>query len=123
MNGYFQLEVQSEGVFVKIYPPTEGGEAVNIKELMDYLEMRQLNHYDLKDLNTAVHNTEQGGRVLVARSLEMAVHEVMVAHVSLDKMQVICRFYPPASPYWLKFSPDSSYSIYAYRHNLYLLNR
>ena len=36
MNGYFQLEVQSEGVFVKIYPPTEGGEAVNIKELMDY---------------------------------------------------------------------------------------
>ena len=85
MNGYFQLEVQSEGVFVKIYPPTEGGEAVNIKELMDYLEMRQLNHYDLKDLNTAVHNTEQGGRVLVARSLEMAVHEVMVAHVSLDK--------------------------------------
>lgn len=50
MNGYFQLEVQSEGVFVKIYPPTEGGEAVNIKELMDYLEMRQLNHYDLKDL-------------------------------------------------------------------------
>lgn len=38
MNGYFQLEVQSEGVFVKIYPPTEGGEAVNIKELMDYLE-------------------------------------------------------------------------------------
>ena len=23
MNGYFQLEVQSEGVFVKIYPPTE----------------------------------------------------------------------------------------------------
>ena len=34
-----------------------------------------------------------------------------------------CRFYPPASPYWLKFSPDSSYSIYAYRHNLYLLNR
>lgn len=97
MNGYFQLEVQSEGVFVKIYPPTEGGEAVNIKELMDYLEMRQLNHYDLKDLNTAVHNTEQGGRVLVARSLEMAVHEVMVADVSLDKMQVICRFYPPAN--------------------------
>ena len=31
MNGYFQLEVQSEGVFVKIYPPTEGGEAVKIK--------------------------------------------------------------------------------------------
>mgnify|MGYP000793693688 FL=1 len=30
MNGYFQLEVQSEGVFVKIYPPTEGGEAVNL---------------------------------------------------------------------------------------------
>ena len=73
---------------MKIYPPTEGGEAVNIKELMDYLEMRQLNHYDLKDLNTAVHNTEaRGGRVLVARSLEMAVHEVMVAHVSLDKMR------------------------------------
>ena len=40
----------------------------------------------------------------------------------LDPEQA-CRFYPPASPYWLKFSPDSSYSIYAYRHNLYLLNR
>ena len=30
MNGYFQLEVQSEGVFVKIYPPTEGGEASQV---------------------------------------------------------------------------------------------
>ena len=44
MNGYFQLEVQSEGVFVKIYPPPEGGVAVISKELRDYLEMRQLNH-------------------------------------------------------------------------------
>ena len=35
MNGYFQLEVQSEGVFVKIYPPTEGGELSLIHIYMD----------------------------------------------------------------------------------------
>lgn len=97
MNGYFQLEVQQGEVFVRIYPPKDGGEAVSIKELMDYLEMRQLNHYDLKELNEAVRNTEQERRVLVSHSMEVAVHEVMIARVSLDKMKVICRFYPPAN--------------------------
>lgn len=34
-----------------------------------------------------------------------------------------CRFYPEGQPYWLRFSPDSNFMVYAWHHNLYLLNR
>lgn len=34
-----------------------------------------------------------------------------------------CRFYPPTPPFWLRFSPDSNFRVYAYQHNLYLLSK
>lgn len=33
------------------------------------------------------------------------------------------RFSPSTRPYWQKFSPDSNYMVYAWRHNLYLQKR
>lgn len=97
MNGYFQLQVKPEGVFVKIYPPTEGGEAVKFKELTDYLGFRQLEQYNVKELNDAVKNQSEITEVAVAPPMELFVNESMDIEVSLDKMQVICRFYPPSN--------------------------
>ena len=71
MNGYFQLQVKPEGVFVKIYPPTEGGEAVKFKELTDYLGFRQLEQYNVKELNDAVKNQSEITEVAVAPPMEL----------------------------------------------------
>lgn len=97
MNGYFQVEVKKDGVFVKIYPPTEQGEALNIKEVMDYLEMRQLNQYDMKELNSAVKDSEREYLIRVAPPMDLFINETMTVDISLDKMKVTCRFYPPSN--------------------------
>lgn len=96
MNGYFQLETKMNGVFVKIYPAAEGGQPVNIKELMEYLDMRQLNQYDMKELNTAIRLQEKEHLIYVAPPMELFVNETMIVTISLDKMQAQCRFYPPS---------------------------
>lgn len=97
MNGYFQIEVKNDGVFIRLYPPTEEGETLNIKEVMDYLEMRQLNQYDLKELNAAVKNSEREHLVRVAPPMDIFINETMKIETSLDKMRAICRFYPPSN--------------------------
>lgn len=97
MNGYFQLEEKKDGVYVRIYPPTGHGEPVNVKELMDYLELHQLNQFDLKELNAAVKVMEREQLVLVGPPVQLYVNETMIVDVALDKMKVHCRFYPPAS--------------------------
>lgn len=97
MNGYFQLETKSDGVYVRIYPPVEHGEFVNIKELLAYLDLFQLNQYDMQELNAATKNAEKQSMIYVAPPMELHVDEMMNVSVSLDKMQVFCKFYPPSN--------------------------
>lgn len=97
MNGYFQLQIKNEGIFVKVYPPSGQGVPLDVKELMDYLDMRQLDHYNLKELNAATQSKDQAQEVYVAPHADIFVNEMMVVNVSLDKMRVDCRFYPPSN--------------------------
>ena len=39
-NGYFQLQMKENGTFVRLFPPTEGGEPIRIDELRQYLAMK-----------------------------------------------------------------------------------
>lgn len=96
MNGYFQLETKSDGVYVRLYPSTEGGQPVNIKELMEYLDVRQLNQYDMKELNAAIRDQEREHIIYVAPPMTLYVNEMMIVNISLDKMKAQCRFYPPS---------------------------
>ena len=52
-NGYFQLVNTRTGYGIKCVPPEEGGEAIRINEVMDYLGARNL-VYDLSMLKNAV---------------------------------------------------------------------
>lgn len=97
MNGYFQLQVKPEGVFLETYPPTDGGESIKYKEVTDYLSSRQLEQYNVKELNNAIKSNEGPISVFVASSMEKPIDEVMDITLSLDKMQVKCRFYPPSN--------------------------
>lgn len=95
-NSYFQMDVRKDGTYVKIFPPKEGGQAIAISELVEYLNNRGCNSYDLKELNRMLL-LNQEAELRVGESDGIAVNEMMKLVVSQDEMRVICRFYPPST--------------------------
>ena len=57
MNGYFKIELEPTGNFLKIIPPTDGGTPVELKEILVYLNDNRIN-FDLKTLNDAYSKAE-----------------------------------------------------------------
>lgn len=93
-NGYFQLVNIQTGFGIKCIPPQDGGEAVRINEVMDYLGARNL-VYDLSMLRKAVEaGTEQV--LLLGAGPCPAEPEGYVLKISEDMMMVTARFYPPS---------------------------
>lgn len=118
MNGYFQLQTKPTGVYIIIYPPTEGGEPLKYKEVTEYLGFRRLEQYNAKELNDAIKNHSQIMEVEVAPSMQFEVNEVMNIRVSEDRMQVFCRFYPPSNGGQMMYAPEIINDL-AYNHIRY----
>ena len=96
-NGYFQLDMQPNGIFIKIFAPVEGGNPINIAEVIAYLDKFKYNQYDLKELNKAVTGLNGGAGCKVAEFKGNRVDEEMYAETSLDKMMLTVRFYPASN--------------------------
>lgn len=97
-NAYFKLDIQDAAVMLKIIPPEDGGKALNLKEVTNYLDIRGFTGYNLKELNDAVSLPGQEIRqVYVGEGRRIYENEQMVVTVSSDKMLVFCRFYPPSN--------------------------
>lgn len=95
-NQYFQLESRGASVCLHIYPPLEGGKMLNIAEVTEYLASKRYDRYDLKELNAAINNVETESMIFVGNWDGVSCRESMLINVSLDKMRVVCRFYPPS---------------------------
>lgn len=95
-NQYFQLEPRGTTMCLHIYPPLEGGETLNIAEVTEYLASRRYEKYDLKELNAALLKVKEESVVFVGDWDGIPNRESMKITVSLDKMKVTCRFYPPS---------------------------
>ena len=95
MNSFFQLDIRNEGVFLKVIPPKEQGATLTVPEVINYLNNRKWNNYDLKELNRALY-LPQESEIRVGEGTDVAENESMVMRISPDNMKVICRFYPPS---------------------------
>ncbi len=91
-NGYFQLVKTEDGFGVKLFPPKDGGEAVQLAELMNYLDSHQI-EYEVKTLKEALGG--DGDQVVPLGSTECpAVAESYRLQVDSDAMRAVARFYP-----------------------------
>lgn len=92
-NAFFQLIVNPEGTFLKVFPATIAGTPLDINEVVDYLNIHNCTAYDIRDLNRALQSAEET-ELLVGQMYPLYVNEEMKIRVSADKMLVTCRFYP-----------------------------
>lgn len=98
-NGYFQLVCGINETALKIFAPVDGGNPVNIKEVIEYLTRFGV-AFDVSSLNKGIQEsvTSQSGEYLVTlnRDSLMEVRESYVLHISQDRMMASARFYPPS---------------------------
>lgn len=95
-NQYFQLEYRGTNACLHIYPPLDGGSKLNIGEVTEYLASKKCDGYDLKALNEAIEKIGEESVLLVGDWDGIPSREMMDINISLDKMRVTCRFYPPS---------------------------
>ncbi len=96
-NGYFKLDIRDVGMFLLIYPPTGAGKPAEVKEAVTYLEQKGYKGFNLKELNQATQRTDAIQEVYVGEWNGFQENEQLAMNVSIDKMLVFCRFYPPSN--------------------------
>ncbi len=99
-NGYFKLVCGSDGTSIRIFSPVDGGEAVNVKEVMEYLNRVGVK-YDLSLLNKGVQDAAASplgeSFVTLNKDPSMEVRECYTLYVSQDRMTASARFYAPSA--------------------------
>lgn len=95
-NQYFRLVFRDGQAFLHFYPPTGDGNVLDIKEVTSYLETKNYKNYDLKSLYAAMQDRDEEREVHIGPWDGIEVSEMMDVSISADKMEVICRFYPPS---------------------------
>lgn len=94
MNGYFQLEVKSRGIYLKLFPPTDGGKACSMEDITTYLGYHNITGYNIVEIKRFVDRKAPGELFLSAKQLPVSGEQVMIT-VSQDKMTATAKFYPP----------------------------
>lgn len=95
-NEYFQLMNQEQKAYLRIIPAEEGGEALDIKEVLAYLMEAGYENYDMVELNEAVVQNKEEKLVFVGPWRGFQEQEKVKLSVSRDQMLVYARFYAPS---------------------------
>ena len=122
-NQYFQLEFRDTMACLHIYPPEEGGKMLSITEVTEYLAAKKLDQYSLKELNAAIVNHQDESVLMVGDWDGIPVREEMKTIISLDKMKVTCRFYPPSVGCEKLYNAEGIVSDLAFRKIKYGINQ
>lgn len=93
VNGYFQIEQKSDNVYVRIFPPIEGGKRVDVEELTMYLENNRISNYNPADFKKVIDLQREEVVFLLTYHL-LPHNEEMRVVISEDNMTAKARFYP-----------------------------
>ena len=95
-NGYFQLQLNDQSTFVRLFPPVDGGEPIRLDELRQYLSSKNFVP-DPIDLNRVLSGLTEQKDYKLDDKKAFAEMEMFVLQVSDDKMTATARFYPPSN--------------------------
>lgn len=96
MNGYFQLVGKTDGTYLKLIPASNGGKAISINEINEYLNSVRVFEYDIKQLNIELSNLSEVKEFKLNDVNLIPTSGSMTVDISENKMQAIARFYPPS---------------------------
>ncbi len=96
-NGYFQLDIQGDGTYLIIFPPENGGQRADVKEICDYLDRKAISGYDMGAIKSLVAAAEtEKKRFKITDEVTIDCDESVFVRISQDNMTAVARFYPPS---------------------------
>ena len=94
-NAYVQIEIKDGDAILHYYPPRDGGDPIQSKEVEEYLDGHQIVGFDKSELRRLlISDTENV--MNMGPCLDSQFAEAMYVKISLDKMRATCHFFPPS---------------------------
>ena len=94
-NAFFQMLIK-DAVYIKYFPPREGGAPLNLDELSSYLGSHSI-EMDYKEFSKAVQEAKEPFIFKTNTEKTYPEAEKMIVDISDDGMQAVCRFIPPST--------------------------
>ncbi|MCL2046724.1 MAG: FapA family protein [Oscillospiraceae bacterium] len=97
-NAYFQIIIKDNGTYIKLFPPSEYGEALMLSEIRHYLNNLGIDIFSDADLAASlvealvVQNQER--EILICEEKINPVNEIAIVSVTKDLMEANVRLYP-----------------------------
>lgn len=95
LDGYFQIKVKPDGIFLRVVPPTGKGKSVSFEAIRQTIVLKEFEDVDMQ-LVERIYKFPDGQPVKIAeRKPELdrnADLEVKIVH---DKMSAYCTYFPP----------------------------
>ncbi|MCH5273159.1 MAG: DUF342 domain-containing protein [Lachnospiraceae bacterium] len=93
VNGYFQIDIRSDGTWIVIYPPQEDGKAVRFDMIDSYLTKWRID-YDKKALSDALVKASKEVRLTTEKLYP--INEFCTVTVAPDRLSAEMILYPPS---------------------------
>ncbi len=96
MNGYFRLIHEEGKTGIQLIPPTEGGDAVSVNDVTEYLSLKNIG-YDKSMLYRAIEASgEKKIAILLEKRTTLVERECFKLTITPDNMRAYVRFYAPS---------------------------
>lgn len=96
INSYFQLITKSDGTFLKLYPPQQGGEILEYFEIKNYLASFKITESDLISIYNKYKSSHEIIEEKISDIIISPIDEKIVIEISENRMSVVARFYSPS---------------------------
>ncbi|GMQ60504.1 FapA family protein [Vallitalea sediminicola] len=105
-DGYFNLLNKEDGLYIKLFPCKDNGNNIELDDIVTTLENKNIIDFNkdllIKELNTL----EEIKEFKISDSIIETINETMDLNVSMDKLSVYIRFYPPVGEGKILFSKE-----------------
>ena len=95
-NGYFQIIMADGKTYLRLFPETEGGEPISMKELQEYLSFNKITPANMDYVKELAVLTEQKD-VFLCDGTGFPINEYFKLALTPDKMMAVARYYPPST--------------------------
>ena len=97
-NSFFRLDIRENGTYLIVYPAWSDGKALDIKEIITFLDSKACTDYTTNQIRNALDNLgEKPVEVKVNNKPISPFSESASVIISPDNMVAYLRFYPPST--------------------------
>ena len=97
-NGFFQLEQKEDGTYLKFFPPVQGGNPINLDDILYYLHKIKYEEFDARSVKAALDAVQDvPTEYKLTEEKLYTENEYMRIEVNHKRTKATVKFYPPSS--------------------------